>query len=123
MAGANFAAIYQCNLQPRAAQKVDQFRRIRRFGVAAPGNVPVGPHQHELFGVDRGCRCVVDVDTASGMPRDLAAATRPSTATLAVEPDQAVAVAERVVERAAVAQPEVRRAAARHRRRFELPIE
>ena len=31
----------------RAAQMVDQSQRIVRLGIGAPGDMPVGPHQHE----------------------------------------------------------------------------
>ena len=45
-----------------AAQVVDQVQRIGRRGVAAPGHMPVGPHQHELAGIERRRLRIVDVE-------------------------------------------------------------
>ena len=59
--------------------------------------------------------------TASGTPRRAAAATQPvAPPRRRVAPQQRVARPERVVERAPVAQPEMRRAAARHGRGREV---
>ena len=84
-----------------------------RFRVGAPGDVAVGPHQHEPALIGRKHLGLVDVDDVERNAARLPQPARwPRRRRVRAEPQQHEAAAEQVEGRAAVREPDVRRARA-----------
>ena len=107
---------YQKRTSPSAA--IDEVQRVAGQRVAAPGDMAVRPHQHELALVQRADVGLIDRDdfqrhAARAGGRDECARVR----RIRAEAQQREAAPEQVEGRAAVGEPGVRRAPARMARR------
>ena len=91
-----------------APYKVDQVHCSDRFLIAPPRHMLVGTHEHKLVRIN--CPGVGGVDVEDGK-RDAALRRRFHDArdtSARIETDQSVVRSERIVERAAIAEPKVR---------------
>src|SRR5262245_28632404 len=103
------------------AHTIDELERSGRRLIAAPGDVAVGTDERQSAPVERPRAGRINIEDRE---RNAALCGRVSDARHAnrrVESYQRVAGPERIVERVAVAEPQVRRAAAWDGRRREIP--
>jgi hypothetical protein len=105
-------------LNDSATHQIDQPQRIFRRRVAAPGDVLVGAGKHEPVVVQRGFRR--DVEQRHRHAASRGGGEQATGVDGGIGAQQRVVGTERIVQRASVAQPDMRRAAARHGRRREL---
>ena len=101
-----------------AAHTVDQRKRIGRRPVAAPGNMLVRPRQHQAAAIEKPQHPAFrDRAPSAARPCWRAASLERGDVSAESNLSSVNSGAHRVVERTAVGAPEMRRAAARHRRR------
>ena len=100
--------------------EIDQRERVGRNLIAAPRDMLIGSRQHELVPVDgRGIFGGDNVEQDHRHTPRAGSGKQRSGIDYRVEPQQRVVGPHDIVERPAVVEPQVRRAAAGHRRRRE----
>ena len=80
-----------------AAYEIDQRQRIVRLHVGAPSDVAVGPHEDQLFRIERRRFGVVDMKNIERHAAPLGRRDQAIDSDVPIESDQAVAVTQRVM--------------------------
>ena len=99
--------------------KIDQIHWGGRFLIATPRDMLVGTHKRELAGVQFGRFGIINVKHEKRHTPLGRCGHQATYRHVWGKPDQTIALAQRIIKRAAVTQPEMRRTASRHGRRRE----